>query len=75
MWNWRILLTDTSFLRKQIEEEEIRRHQVEAVVDTGAVMLVLPREVVEELDLNDTGTEPATETPPAMKLLRPYDTR
>lgn len=39
------------FLRKQIQEEEIRRYQTEAVVDTGAVMLVLPQEVVEELDL------------------------
>ncbi len=39
------------FLDKKIEEEEIRRYQMEAIVDTGAVMLMLPQDVVEKLGL------------------------
>ena len=34
------------------EESEIRRTTVNAVVDTGAVMLMLPQNVVERLGLN-----------------------
>lgn len=40
------------FLKKVIHEQEIRKHQVEAVVDTGAVMLVLPQDAVEKLGLD-----------------------
>lgn len=39
------------FLKKKIKEKEIRNYQMEAVVDTGAVMLALPRDVVEKLGL------------------------
>ncbi len=39
------------FLEKKMEEKEIRRYQMDAVVDTGAVMLMLPQEVVELLGL------------------------
>jgi clan AA aspartic protease len=39
------------FLKKKLLENEIRRYQMEAVVDTGAVMLALPQDVVEELSL------------------------
>ncbi|MFV1975688.1 MAG: retroviral-like aspartic protease family protein [Candidatus Scalindua sp.] len=39
------------FLRKRIQENEIRQYQMDAIVDTGAVMLALPQEVVEELAL------------------------
>ena len=39
------------FLEKKIQEVEIRRYQMEAIVDTGAVMLALPQDVVEELGL------------------------
>jgi clan AA aspartic protease len=39
------------FLEKKIQEKEVRKYQIEAIVDTGAVMLVLPQDVVEELKL------------------------
>jgi clan AA aspartic protease len=39
------------FIRKKIKQDEIRKYQVDGVVDTGAVMLVLPQEVVEKLGL------------------------
>lgn len=39
------------FLEKKIQETEIRNYQLEAVVDTGAVMLALPQDVVEEIGL------------------------
>lgn len=37
--------------RGWIEASEIRSHSVDATVDTGAVMLVLPQDVVEKLGL------------------------
>lgn len=40
------------FLKKEIQEKEIKRYRMEAIVDTGAVMLSLPQDVVEELGLN-----------------------
>ena len=39
------------FMEGKIQEGEIKRHETEAVVDTGAVMLFLPQDVVEELGL------------------------
>ena len=39
------------FLEDKIKEEEIRTYKMDAVVDTGAVMLILPQDVVEELGL------------------------
>jgi|SRR3989304_2540741 len=39
------------YLEKKIQENEIRRYKMDAVVDTGAVMLMLPQDVVEELGL------------------------
>ena len=39
------------YLEKQIGEEEIRRYQMEALIDTGVVMLALPQDVVEKLGL------------------------
>lgn len=39
------------YLEKKLKENEIRRHQIEAIVDTGAVMLALPQDVVEKLGL------------------------
>ena len=39
------------YLENKIEEKEIRRYETYAVVDTGAVMLILPQDVVEELGL------------------------
>jgi clan AA aspartic protease len=44
------------FLQKRIKEDEIRKYQMNAIVDTGAVMLALPQEVVEELGLEITRT-------------------
>ena len=38
-------------LEKKIQENEIKRYEMEAIVATGAVMLVLPQDVVEELGL------------------------
>jgi clan AA aspartic protease len=39
------------YLENKIEEKEIRRYETDAVVDTGAVMFILPQDVVEELGL------------------------
>ncbi|MBF0119206.1 MAG: retroviral-like aspartic protease family protein [Desulfobacterales bacterium] len=36
---------------KKIMEYEIRKYQTEAIVDTGAVMLMVPQDVVEEIGL------------------------
>jgi clan AA aspartic protease len=44
------------FLKKRIQKEEIRQYQMDAIVDTGAVMLALPQEVVEELGLEAART-------------------
>lgn len=44
------------FLEKQISESDIRHYQMNAIVDTGAVMLVLPQEVVEKLGLRSRRT-------------------
>ena len=43
------------FQRGHGRESEIRRSTVDAVVDTGAVALVLPRNVVERLGLKERG--------------------
>lgn len=40
-----------NFLEKKIKEDKIKRHQMGALVDTGAVMLSLPQDVVEKLGL------------------------
>ena len=37
--------------RGRIDEESVRRETIEAVADTGAVMLALPEDVVEQLGL------------------------
>ncbi len=42
---------DIGFLKKKMQESEIRKYQMDATVDTGAVMLTLPQDVVEELGL------------------------
>ncbi|MEW6681159.1 MAG: aspartyl protease family protein [bacterium] len=39
------------YLKNKIREDEIRRYEMEGVVDIGAVMLALPQDVVEELGL------------------------
>jgi len=39
------------FMEGKIQEGEIKRYETDAVVDTGAVMLFLPQDVVEELGL------------------------
>ncbi len=39
------------FLEDNKNEEEIRTFEMDAVVDTGAVMLILPQDVIEELGL------------------------
>jgi predicted aspartyl protease len=39
------------FLENRIKEDEIRKYQMEAIVDTGAVMLFIPQDVVEKLGL------------------------
>jgi len=36
------------YVENRIEEKEIRKYEMDAVVDTGAVMLTLPQDVVEE---------------------------
>ena len=45
---------DTSFAKAgYIEEHAVRRHTMEAVVDTGAIMLSLPEDVVQGLGLEE----------------------
>jgi len=39
------------YLKKSIQEDEVKKHQMDAIVDTGAVMLMLPQEVVEKLGM------------------------
>ncbi|MFH1563532.1 MAG: aspartyl protease family protein [Nitrospirota bacterium] len=39
------------YLEKKLQENEIRKYDTEAIVDTGAVMLALPQDVVEKLGL------------------------
>ena len=39
------------FLEKHIQENEIRMYRMDAIVDTGAVMLAIPQDVVEKLGL------------------------
>jgi clan AA aspartic protease len=39
------------FLEGELPESKIRIHSLNAIVDTGAVMLVLPQDVVEKLGL------------------------
>lgn len=39
------------FLENKIQESEIRKYDMDAIVDTGAVMLMIPQDVVEELAL------------------------
>ena len=43
------------FLQKKSEEERIRQYKIKALVDTGAVILSLPQEVVEKLGLVENG--------------------
>ncbi len=40
-----------NFMDNNIKESEIRMHEMEALVDTGAVMLSTPQDVVEKLGL------------------------
>ena len=47
---------DRSNARSGIRTEPVRRAQVEGVVDTGAVMLVLPQNIVERLGLETLRT-------------------
>ena len=42
---------DRSIARRGISQEPVRRTRVDGIVDTGAVMLVLPQNVVERLGL------------------------
>ena len=44
------------FRRGYGQESEIRRSTIDAIVDTGAVTLVLPQNVVERLGLDQRGT-------------------
>jgi clan AA aspartic protease len=44
------------FLKKEIKGSEVRRYEIDAVVDTGSVMLMLPQDVVEKLGLLITRT-------------------
>lgn len=39
------------YSEKKIQENEIRKYDTEAIVDTGAVMLALPQDVIEKLGL------------------------
>jgi predicted aspartyl protease len=41
--------------RGQLRPEEVRRTTIQAVADSGSVMLVLPQDVVEALGLLETG--------------------
>ena len=38
-------------MQKNLNEHQIRKHSMEALVDTGAVMLMLPQDVTEKLGL------------------------
>ena len=39
------------FRKEQIQESDIRKHSLQAIVDMGAVMLLIPQDVVEKLGL------------------------
>lgn len=47
---------DRSEARRGIRTEPVRRAQVDGIVDTGAVMLVLPQNIVERLGLETLRT-------------------
>lgn len=51
----RILLED-----KKIKKSEVRKFKMDALVDTGAVMLMLPQDVVEKLGLRTIRTATVT---------------
>ena len=51
---------DRSNARSGVRTEPVRRARVDGVVDTGAVMLVLPRNVVERLGLDPLRTAVVT---------------
>ena len=51
---------DRSNVRRGISQEPIRRTRVDGIVDTGAVMLVLPQNVVERLGLEQLRTAVVT---------------
>ncbi len=44
------------FLEGELPESKVRIHSLSAIVDTGAVMLVLPQDVVEKLGLRTRRT-------------------
>ena len=44
------------FLENKIKEEAIRKYRMDAIVATGAVMLALPQDIVEELGLKSLRT-------------------
>ena len=51
---------DRSNVRRGISQEPVRRTRVDGIVDTGAVMLVLPQNVVERLGLEQLRTAVVT---------------
>ena len=52
---------DRSLFREgHLQESDIRTAQIQAVADTGAVMLALPEDVVSELGVPETGTVEAS---------------
>jgi len=51
---------DRTLVRRGISQEPVRRTHVDGIVDTGAVMLVLPQNVVERLGLEQLRTAVVT---------------
>ena len=51
---------DRTMVRRGISQEPVRRTRVDGIVDTGAVMLVLPQNVVERLGLEQLRTAVVT---------------
>ena len=51
---------DRTLVRRGISQEPVRRTRVDGIVDTGAVMLVLPQNVVERLGLEQLRTAVVT---------------
>ena len=43
----------TAFLEGTLKADKVEKHGMDAVVDTGAVMLALPKDVVEVLNLRE----------------------
>jgi len=41
--------------RRKLSRKKVRKAEIEAVVDTGAVMMLLPQELVEQLGLRRAG--------------------